>query len=103
MITVKDLPPHALQMARFALAEALANDGDGVPEAIVACINNWPGASTHLYYRNQKHSTELTLPLSTEASDGKTLVDTISDEVWRHDSSGDNCCATDPQEGSDGQ
>lgn len=46
MITIKDLPPHALQMARFALADALARDGDGVPEAIVACLNAWPGAYT---------------------------------------------------------
>lgn len=68
-----------------------------------AMIEAWEGAKTiRDDGRRQTYAIPaIILPLPQEASDGKTLVDTISDKVWRHDSSGDNCCATDPQEASD--
>lgn len=43
MITVDQLPEKAIDAARLAMAIALADDGDGVLEAIVAAINAWPG------------------------------------------------------------
>ena len=67
MLTVKQLPPHAVQMARDAMAEALARDGDGIPEAIVAAINAWSGAVKG--YRADNGQPWIKLPLPTEASD----------------------------------
>jgi hypothetical protein len=37
--------------------------------AIAATLNAWPGAGTHVYYRNRIHTRELTLPLPQEARD----------------------------------
>ena len=42
-IRIDDLPAASVEAARIALAEALANDGDGLPEAVLAAINAWPG------------------------------------------------------------
>lgn len=44
MITITDLPERSVEAARLAMAEALAHDGDGIPECIVAAINAWDGA-----------------------------------------------------------
>lgn len=42
-VTIQQLPAASIEAARIAMAEALANDGDGVPEAIVAALTKWPG------------------------------------------------------------
>lgn len=66
MLTVKQLPPHAVQMARDAMAEALARDGDGIPECIVACINHWEGAVRNYNWDGSR--SRIILPFNTEPS-----------------------------------
>lgn len=44
MITVDQLPEKSIDAARLAMAEALARDGDGIPECIVAAMNTWTEA-----------------------------------------------------------
>lgn len=43
-ITVDHIPEVAIDAARFAMAKALAMEGDGIPEAIVAAFNTWTEA-----------------------------------------------------------
>ena len=48
MIRIDQLPEKAIDAARLAMAIALARDGDGIPEAIVAAINAWPNGGLHV-------------------------------------------------------
>lgn len=56
MISIDDLPERAIDAARLAMARALAADGDGIPECIVAALNTWEGMHDRVesYVRAQR-------------------------------------------------
>jgi hypothetical protein len=58
------LPPYE-ELGRGKQRELLVE----AHAAIAAALNAWPGAGTHVYYRNRIHTRELTLPLPQEARD----------------------------------
>ena len=66
MIRPADIPAASIEAARLAMAEALAADGDGVPECIVAAINAWPGAH---YLPAHPNLQRIVLPITEPAND----------------------------------
>jgi len=107
------IPPEALKAARIAYTAriykgtgSMEEFASAIEDACLAMLKEWPGMKEEwrdgFKFDPLPHGTAfrysiLILPLPTEARDGRTLVDTISDEVWNHDASGDNCRATDPE------
>lgn len=79
MINPAQIPPEVVEAAAKAMIQPSPSlNWDNMPgfhsiwldearAAIAAALNAWPGADTHLYYKNEKHTRELTLPLSQEA------------------------------------
>jgi len=63
------------KLPSFNWEDSMRDDADGpywrecARVAMAAGITVWPGAGTHVYYRNRIHTRELTLPLPQEARD----------------------------------
>lgn len=66
MIGVDEIPAAAIEAARLAMAEALANDGDGIPECIAAAVSAWPGAH---YLPAHPNLQRIVLPITEPAND----------------------------------
>ena len=81
MIDAEQIPDEAAKAAAKAMIQLSPSlNWDNMPgfhsiwledarAAIAATLNAWPGAGTHVYYRNRIHTRELTLPLPQEARD----------------------------------